>query len=153
MRLFLFSSRRRHTSCSLVTGVQTCALSIFLVKRLVLPALLRARPRFHPSRRHDKPFDPGGGPTAGVFSSTRPVSSRVGREARCAIGRIDQALAALVHRHTDAEAVHDISERETCIAVGKANASAHARCAERILARKSTRLNSRHYCATRIPSY
>src|SRR3546814_7626750 len=27
--LFLFSSRRRHTRCALVTGVQTCALPIF----------------------------------------------------------------------------------------------------------------------------
>src|SRR3546814_7381493 len=26
--MFLFSSRRRHTSCALVTGVQTCALPI-----------------------------------------------------------------------------------------------------------------------------
>src|SRR3546814_10372888 len=26
---FVFSSRRRHTSCALVTGVQTCALPIF----------------------------------------------------------------------------------------------------------------------------
>src|SRR3546814_13432326 len=29
--LFFFSSRRRHTSCALVTGVQTCALPIFAV--------------------------------------------------------------------------------------------------------------------------
>src|SRR3546814_5345115 len=28
--MFFFSSRRRHTSCALVTGVQTCALPIFL---------------------------------------------------------------------------------------------------------------------------
>src|SRR3546814_21157561 len=28
---FFFSSRRRHTSCALVTGVQTCALPIFFV--------------------------------------------------------------------------------------------------------------------------
>src|SRR3546814_9218724 len=27
--LFFFSSRRRHTSCALVTGVQTCALPIW----------------------------------------------------------------------------------------------------------------------------
>src|SRR3546814_10333552 len=27
---FFFSSRRRHTRCSLVTGVQTCALPIYL---------------------------------------------------------------------------------------------------------------------------
>src|SRR3546814_9717260 len=26
---FFFSSRRRHTSCALVTGVQTCALPIY----------------------------------------------------------------------------------------------------------------------------
>src|SRR3546814_3981143 len=28
---FFFSSRRRHTRCALVTGVQTCALPIYLV--------------------------------------------------------------------------------------------------------------------------
>src|SRR3546814_10341057 len=29
MLCFFFSSRRRHTRCALVTGVQTCALPIF----------------------------------------------------------------------------------------------------------------------------
>src|SRR3546814_9777406 len=29
--LFFFSSRRRHTRCALVTGVQTCALPILLM--------------------------------------------------------------------------------------------------------------------------
>src|SRR3546814_7630568 len=29
MMLFFFSSRRRHTMCALVTGVQTCALPIW----------------------------------------------------------------------------------------------------------------------------
>src|SRR3546814_10117194 len=29
LSLFFFSSRRRHTSCALVTGVQTCALPIW----------------------------------------------------------------------------------------------------------------------------
>src|SRR3546814_1695225 len=29
MMFFFFSSRRRHTRCALVTGVQTCALPIF----------------------------------------------------------------------------------------------------------------------------
>src|SRR3546814_10864704 len=28
---FFFSSRRRHTRCALVTGVQTCALPIYVV--------------------------------------------------------------------------------------------------------------------------
>src|SRR3546814_7585294 len=29
----VFSSRRRHTRCALVTGVQTCALPIYLLSR------------------------------------------------------------------------------------------------------------------------
>src|SRR3546814_9402990 len=31
--MFFFSSRRRHTRCALVTGVQTCALPIWLSDR------------------------------------------------------------------------------------------------------------------------
>src|SRR3546814_4125125 len=31
---FFFSSRRRHTSCALVTGVQTCALPIYVLRAL-----------------------------------------------------------------------------------------------------------------------
>src|SRR3546814_9337520 len=34
MLLFFFSSRIRHTRCALVTGVQTCALPIFVDKEL-----------------------------------------------------------------------------------------------------------------------
>src|SRR3546814_1856908 len=36
---FFFSSRRRHTRCALVTGVQTCALPILM--RKLLPELAR----------------------------------------------------------------------------------------------------------------
>src|SRR3546814_8362905 len=32
---FFFSSRRRHTRCALVTGVQTCALLIFVILTLI----------------------------------------------------------------------------------------------------------------------
>src|SRR3546814_10044480 len=39
--LFFFSSRRRHTRCALVTGVQTCALPIFL-RPVVIQALCNA---------------------------------------------------------------------------------------------------------------
>src|SRR3546814_1878234 len=35
--LFFFSSRRRHTRCALVTGVQTCALPISLFQRIDVP--------------------------------------------------------------------------------------------------------------------
>src|SRR3546814_3380050 len=33
--VFFFSSRRRHTRCALVTGVQTCALPISLVLSII----------------------------------------------------------------------------------------------------------------------
>src|SRR3546814_2705603 len=36
--MFFFSSRRRHTRCALVTGVQTCALPIYIRARLVIAA-------------------------------------------------------------------------------------------------------------------
>src|SRR3546814_8139610 len=36
--VFFFSSRRRHTRCALVTGVQTCALPIFKVSTAVIYA-------------------------------------------------------------------------------------------------------------------
>src|SRR3546814_6584855 len=45
--LFFFSSRRRHTRCALVTGVQTCALPIYDMSARILlsdgQALLRAQ--------------------------------------------------------------------------------------------------------------
>src|SRR3546814_16596337 len=42
---FFFSSRRRHTRCALVTGVQTCALPISLISPQGHP-----HPAFHLSR-------------------------------------------------------------------------------------------------------
>src|SRR3546814_4708307 len=40
--VFFFSSRRRHTRCALVTGVQTCALPIFLIATLLAGLILIA---------------------------------------------------------------------------------------------------------------
>src|SRR3546814_5255564 len=40
-RSFFFSSRRRHTRCALVTGVQTCALPIYYWQRLLPPGVMR----------------------------------------------------------------------------------------------------------------
>src|SRR3546814_10515588 len=47
--VFFFSSRRRHTRCALVTGVQTCALPIYQIsrengkRRAVITANVRGR--------------------------------------------------------------------------------------------------------------
>src|SRR3546814_6361515 len=43
MMFCFFSSRIRHTSCALVTGVQTCALPIFLEPRAVVAVDLLAQ--------------------------------------------------------------------------------------------------------------
>src|SRR3546814_6247204 len=44
--IFFFSSRRRHTSCALVTGVQTCALPILMLGAVVAFAAMGV---IHPS--------------------------------------------------------------------------------------------------------
>src|SRR3546814_9014094 len=44
--LFFFSSRRRHTRCALVTGVQTCALPIFLLGQGLRTVAANANYRF-----------------------------------------------------------------------------------------------------------
>src|SRR3546814_3496180 len=54
--VFFFSSRRRHTRCALVTGVQTCALPIFVVAAgFVLFSL--ARGLFYFSQGHKAQMD------------------------------------------------------------------------------------------------
>src|SRR3546814_547410 len=57
--MFFFSRRRRHTRCALVTGVQTCALPIFLQRVVLLLLFLRqgAR-RTEQQRSHANPFHP-----------------------------------------------------------------------------------------------
>src|SRR3546814_18080630 len=60
---FFFSSRRRHTRCALVTGVQTCALPIWL----------------------DLPIERFGDPAAGVIGEHEPPADRAaGAVRRCA---------------------------------------------------------------------
>src|SRR3546814_8007983 len=43
--IFFFSSRRRHTRCALVTGVQTCALPISRLINELLPEVSTLLPR------------------------------------------------------------------------------------------------------------
>src|SRR3546814_2695820 len=42
---FFFSRRRRHTRCALVTGVQTCALPIYVIDRVRQRRFSNGRPR------------------------------------------------------------------------------------------------------------
>src|SRR3546814_13224329 len=59
--LFFFSSRRRHTRCALVTGVQTCALPICLSRgRPEGQSIANAGPRFRFPWRHETRRSAGG---------------------------------------------------------------------------------------------
>src|SRR3546814_11908586 len=82
--VFFFSSRRRHTSCALVTGVQTCALPIYFIGKLFG---LLARPpqhRFENRRRRQEDLqapefiDDDVCHLAGVYD--RSEERRVGKE-------------------------------------------------------------------------
>src|SRR3546814_4677461 len=53
--VFFFSSRRRHTRCALVTGVQTCALPIYAAGLFHLPVAGRGRDG-DGERAHGIPF-------------------------------------------------------------------------------------------------
>src|SRR3546814_1522236 len=71
---FFFSSRRRHTRCALVTGVQTCALPICLDR-------LRHRNRLddiRPGLRQRLAF--GGVRGVGLQGNARSEERRVGKE-------------------------------------------------------------------------
>src|SRR3546814_1474070 len=52
--VFCFSSRRRHTSCALVTGVQTCALPIYLREQALHGPEVAARDADHGCLRFDR---------------------------------------------------------------------------------------------------
>src|SRR3546814_6334811 len=49
--VFFLSSRRRHTRCALVTGVQTCALPIFTERPWAKPSVTRGSQLSSPPRK------------------------------------------------------------------------------------------------------
>src|SRR3546814_3560566 len=51
--MFFFSSRRRHTRCALVTGVQTCALPIWAREEEVAASAAEAAAREQDQKRID----------------------------------------------------------------------------------------------------
>src|SRR3546814_3657799 len=90
LNYFFFSSRRRHTRCALVTGVQTCALPIFTpgftyIATVETGAVLGAKPIYVDIDPRTCNLDPAQ-LEAAITPRTRaiiPVSSderRVGKE-------------------------------------------------------------------------
>src|SRR3546814_9228063 len=86
---FFFSSRRRHTRCALVTGVQTCALPIYRIAETVKPGskhaeLPKGSEEFAIGRLDHFRNANGGSPTAEVRlamqKTMRSEERRVGKE-------------------------------------------------------------------------
>src|SRR3546814_7988371 len=81
--VFFFSSRRRHTRCALVTGVQTCALPISAWAPLADTAIqIRAAAHFH--RGEGAPQgERGDAPAFAVAEAARlaepPADDQIGR--------------------------------------------------------------------------
>src|SRR3546814_5149597 len=78
--LFFFSSRRRHTRCALVTGVQTCALPISM---RMLHGGIAAHPLFPGRRGSSIGLLPYGNACRASTRGARPIRSeerRVGKE-------------------------------------------------------------------------
>src|SRR3546814_10430616 len=72
---FFFSSRRRHTRCALVTGVQTCALPISLPLDVVLELAAAAKGKLSEETAALLKVE-----VASVLCSIRSEERRVGKE-------------------------------------------------------------------------
>src|SRR3546814_2669340 len=86
---FFCSSRRRHTRCALVTGVQTCALPISTFRKLPMLAMIMSplmiepaslRPRWHEKtgavRRRTEGRSDSVGPPEGQFLAPRGMAAK-----------------------------------------------------------------------------
>src|SRR3546814_2464790 len=142
MFVFFFSSRRRHTRCALVTGVQTCALPIYAGRQWGYTSSHvwvnnGCRAEFGYGYRNVRPpeKDKDKGPSTGLIIGGIVVA-----------GGLLALLASQSKKKKAAagEPVQDGAATPTYPAGPPATLSAN-------LDRKSTRLNSSNYCASRMP--
>src|SRR3546814_5769076 len=78
---FFFSSRRRHTRCALVTGVQTCALPIYLANTMPMCDRLCGGRRPAAQGGASLPLIPQSlAPNGAYVRSLRSEERRVGKE-------------------------------------------------------------------------
>src|SRR3546814_4100820 len=87
--VFFFSSRRRHTSCALVTGVQTCALPIYFGLDTTAPGGPAARVRYDAAVT----LSDGSGIATRRFEASRPTSDNPRAVARALNEAANQVAA------------------------------------------------------------
>src|SRR3546814_4664725 len=121
--MFFFSSRRRHTRCALVTGVQTCALPIYLTLSLV--------PHFMPQLLEVTGFSMG--LNYGTEKVRFPAPVPVGAKLRASL-TVDEVtdIPGGVQFLVTFTIVSDRGDKPACVAILV------------LRDRKSTRLNSSH---------
>src|SRR3546814_10458699 len=128
MLRFFLSSRRRHTRCALVTGVQTCALPIYATPEQIAEWRKEQGIPEKPED-YDLKFDNG-----------------------LVIGEADKPLVAAFLKASHATNVTPAQAKAQIASYYAIQEQQQAARAEKDEDRNSTRLNSSHYCATRMPS-
>src|SRR3546814_9063580 len=131
---FFFSSRRRHTRCALVTGVQTCALPIYI------STSLDGDVATHTANRTATPAA-----TKRFRTNLETVIARYGPDKVSALPTLDPLAPPDIDALIDSYAALGLDS----IFLRPINFQGFARKRHD---RKSTRLKSRHKCEPRMPT-
>src|SRR3546814_15686677 len=102
--MFFFSSRRRHTRCALVTGVQTCALPIYCYEA-VLPRTT-SKKEFYSGMRSDLDKFFGIHSEMRQIDTNRSEERRVGKE--CVV-RVDLGGRRIINKKNNWQQTHQSS--------------------------------------------
>src|SRR3546814_16298272 len=90
MVIFFFSSRRRHTRCALVTGVQTCALPICFTNPAGRPKIEHGRQRLPDKTAQQRKVRSGR--IAGAVAQNEPGPGyENGRPRRCPLPAVERS--------------------------------------------------------------
>src|SRR3546814_15051016 len=107
---FFFSSRRRHTRCALVTGVQTCALPILdgtPLRLIQSQQTTRTEQITNELQASGKLFDSKlNWIVGGFYLDDRPTGINGQALAVLSPGTAPPAVTAMAYRHTKSEAVY-----------------------------------------------
>src|SRR3546814_6485680 len=136
--IFFFSSRRRHTRCALVTGVQTCALPIY----------------GHQLLAHALGGEVGDNPNGRKMGTVAVDLLPAAADDPLFTGLPDRFLAQATHQQSvlrapEGATVLARSDHDDCHAFRWGEAAWGVQFHPEFGDRKSTRLNSSHSCASR----
>src|SRR3546814_19135013 len=109
MMFFFFSSRRRHTRCALVTGVQTCALPIS--NSTTKPRIPLSNPPTSPLNLIGKLEGWGIGPATPVAEISIKVSAATGAQLKELLKKLPDGMTRSEERRVGKECVSTCRSR------------------------------------------